>query len=257
MTDLRTYRSHMSEDEVSIRVNFGVPFAVFPLQHVVLLPHGMVSLYIYEPRYRQMIFHALDASGQIALAVFDGDGFMSDYEGTPPIMPAVCIGQIVQHTHNPDGTYNIVLQGVCRAKIIQESPPVEERLYRTAMLRPIDQGADGGDAQRDHATSFLRQELAELIAVGPMGALEPLRHVREQLGSGADEDLSDTAFFELMSLCLFSMLDGEDLRYSLLAEADPEARARFVHRQFKTLSDTLEDAEQQFDPEAPKGVSWN
>jgi ATP-dependent Lon protease len=245
-------------DDISVRVNFGAPFPVFPLQHVVLLPHGLVSLYIFEDRYRQMISRALDSSGQIALAVFDGDAFLSNYTGSPPVRPAVCVGQIAQHVQNADGTYNIALQGVCRAEIVREHAPDAEHLYRRAELRPLDRPSEAGafDAGT-HAAGYLRTQLAELISVGPMGALEPFKHLRDRLTEGADEDLSDDAFFDLMALCLFATLDGEDLRYRLLSEADPEARARFVHRQLKSLSDTLEDAEQQFDPEAPKGVSWN
>ncbi len=240
----------MNEQE-SVRVNFGKPFPVFPLQHPVLLPHGVVSLFVFEHRYRQMVSEVLDGAGQIALAVYDGDGFVHDYEGTPPIMPAVCVGQIVHHQQNADGTYNILLQGVCRAEIQQEEGPEGERLYRVAALKPID--APGLEAYEDSCSAYLRQELSSMLSSGPM---EPVQRLREQL-ERQDEELDADVFFDLMALCLFSMLEGDDLRYQLLAESDATRRAQFIHRELKNLNDTLETAERQFDPDAPKGVSWN
>src|SRR3954467_9840508 len=84
----------MSE-ETSIQVNFGRPLPLFPLDAVTLLPQQLLPLHIFEERYRQMVEHALDGSGQLAMAVLDGSG--KGEEGNPPIRPAVCIGQIAQH----------------------------------------------------------------------------------------------------------------------------------------------------------------
>jgi Lon protease-like protein len=243
----------MSEQE-SVRVNFGRPFPVFPLQHVVLLPHAVISLFVFEERYRQMVSDVLDGPGQIALGVYDGDAFLHDYEGSPPIMPAVCVGQIVHHQQNADGTYNILLQGVCRAEIIDEQLPAGERLYRQAELRPLDSPSE--TSYENSCCDFLREQLRQMLSAGPIGALEPVQRLREQLDERED-DIDADVFFDLMALCLFSMLEGDELRYQLLAESDPTRRAQFVHRELKNLNDTLENAERQFDPDAPKGVSWN
>src|SRR5436190_23857895 len=96
-------------EETSIQVNFGRPTALFPLDAVTLLPQQLLPLHIFEERYRQMIDHALDGSGQIALAIlepalastasFSGttEQWKKDALGRPAIKPAVCVGQIVQH----------------------------------------------------------------------------------------------------------------------------------------------------------------
>ena len=74
----------------------------------------------------------------IAMAVFRGDDWKLDYEGRPPLRPAVCIGQIVHHDALEDGRHNILLHGVCRAKIVRLIEPTSERPYRMARLEPLE-----------------------------------------------------------------------------------------------------------------------
>ena len=115
-------------DETAIQVNFGRPRPIFPLDQVTLLPQQVLPLHIFEPRYRQMVTDALDGSGQIAMAVFEGRDWKQQYHGRPPIRPAVCIGHIAQHEKLADGRYNIILRGVCRARVIKELAPRDARL---------------------------------------------------------------------------------------------------------------------------------
>src|SRR5690349_21503961 len=131
----------MSE-ETSIQVDFGRPIPLFPLEAVTLLPQQLLPLHIFEERYRQMVDQALDGSGQLAMAVLKGEEQSKDLHGRPVIRPAVCIGQIVQHEKLFDGRYNLLIQGVCRARVVEEMPPEEGRLYRMAMLEPV--GLDPG-----------------------------------------------------------------------------------------------------------------
>ena len=44
------------------------------------------------------------------------------------MQPMMCVGLIVWHDEVEEGRYNILLQGVCRARLLGELPP--ERLYR-------------------------------------------------------------------------------------------------------------------------------
>ncbi|MBZ0173448.1 MAG: LON peptidase substrate-binding domain-containing protein, partial [Phycisphaerales bacterium] len=129
----------MSE-EVSIQVNFSRPMPLFPLDQATLLPQQVLPLHIFEERYLQMINDALDGAGQIAMAVFRGSRWKKEYHGRPPLRPAVCIGQMVQHEQLPDGRFNILLQGICRARIVEEIGAEEGVLYRRAMLQPVGVG---------------------------------------------------------------------------------------------------------------------
>lgn len=52
--------------------------AIFPLAQVTLMPHAVLPIHIFEPRYRQMIDDALDGPGQIAMAVIDPQSWIDD-----------------------------------------------------------------------------------------------------------------------------------------------------------------------------------
>jgi len=217
---------------------------LFPLD-IVVLPQQIQPLHIFEPRYKQMVDRALDGAGQIAMAIFDGDDWKSEYHGSPPIKPAVCIGQIVQHERLPSGEYNILLQGVCRAQVMEESEPDGDRLYREANLRPLDLFKEPpslpGTRERliHHFTDTALQQLTACEWL-----LERLRN----------DDIPVTALLELIS---FTVLLDKATRYSLLAEPDIERRAEIIDEQLVTLDRMLRQAESQRPEDWPKGCSWN
>lgn len=243
----------MSEHE-TIRVNFGKHHPVFPLGGVTLLPHAVAALFIFEPRYRQMIEDVLDTTGQIAMASYD-DTVEHDGPGSPPIRSVVCLGQIVQHERNPDGTYHILLQGICRAQVVDEILPEDDhhsgKLYRRALLQPIpdqDQDDDQLDERREQITTLLEsQRLKQLPAV---------QQVRMQLATGF-EVLPTPVLMDIVALSLLTVVDENDLRNKLLEEASATRRADLMIHELKRIDRSLRFAEQQFDPEAPKGISWN
>lgn len=233
-------------EEVSIRVNFSRPLPVFPLDHVALLPQQILPLHIFEPRYRQMVDHALDGAGQIAMATFHGSAWKQIYHGSPPVKPAVCIGRIVQHEHLDDGRYNILLQGVCRARIDHELPPDSGHLYRRATLRPI-----GLDNEPEHDADELRDWLAESLEEGPLGKLaaaeEMLKLIRNpQLPSGV-----------LLEVVSFAIVTDDRTRYALLAESSISRRARLVRASLDDLALLIRKALAQNADSWPKGCSWN
>ena len=81
----------------TISVNFALPMPLFPLDTVALMPQQRLGMHIFEPRYRQMVDHALQGEHQFATATFEGTSWQQQYHGRPPILPAVCVGQIIRH----------------------------------------------------------------------------------------------------------------------------------------------------------------
>jgi hypothetical protein len=258
-------------DSQSIRVNFSRPMPVFPLASVTLMPHAVLPVHIFEPRYRAMIDSALDGPGQIAMGVFAGempgarsagddaaaeggaapwqDAYDRQTDDPPPpaLRPAVCVGQIVQHQKLDDGRYNIALQGVCRARIDRELAHAQTGTpYRQAMLVPV-----GIDTNEDEQTAAERAELTLMLT---QTTLHDLREAPAILKHLADEDVPTSAILELLT---FTMLPDPELRYRLLAEGDLHARASIIRGELAKLQTLLSRAAPQRREKPPKGVNWN
>jgi uncharacterized protein len=237
----------------TIRVNFGKPMPLFPLPGVVLLPHAVQPLHIFEPRYRQMIRHCLDqvvdnclaTAGQIAIASFAAAELEEDEE-LPALRPAVCIGQIVHHEPLYDGRHNLLLQGVCRARIVKVSEPDGDRLYRTAKLVPIDRPdlpPSDLPGVRQALKRLLRgPRLKRMCAAGTV--VEWIEH----------EEVPTHALLELVG---FALIKDEKIKYQLLAESDAKRRAEVILSQLRDLDQIVARAEKQNWREWPKGLSWN
>lgn len=235
-------------DATTISVNFAKPVPLFPLDSVTLLPQQVLPLHIFEPRYRQMVEHVLDGSGQIAMAVFRGERWKQEYHGRPPLRPCVCIGQIIQHERLADGRYNLLLQGVCRAKIVDESPPSAERLYREAMLEPLSTPlAEETTPELDG----MRRTVGRMLTDGPLTHFAAAEAVAEYAD---DEDVPTNAFFELIA---FTLISDPEVRYRLLAESDALRRVGVVEDELRRLESLLRRAERQHPEQWPKGCSWN
>ncbi len=235
--------------ETTIRVNFGRPMPLFPLSTASLMPHGILPLHVFEPRYRQMVSDALDGPGQIAMAVFEGGPkgpWTKEYHGRPPIRPIVCVGQIIQHHALPEGRYNIALQGVCRAKILAETPAEEGRLYRTAYLEPV-----GVDSIDEDVLSGYREDLADMLEHEPLSALKDASAIAAHLR----EDRVPTSV--LLEIIMLQFPVDSEARYSLLAAEDAADRAKIVRKELGSLGKMLKQAEPQRQVEMPKGCHWN
>ncbi|HWU39744.1 MAG TPA: LON peptidase substrate-binding domain-containing protein [Candidatus Acidoferrum sp.] len=111
-----------------------IQIPIFPLPDVVLFPHTLQPLHIFEPRYREMVRDCLAGDKRLAMALLR-PGWESDYYGRPPVYPIAGAGEIVRHEELPDGRFNILLRGTMRVSITAEIPA--EKSYRLARARPL------------------------------------------------------------------------------------------------------------------------
>jgi Lon protease-like protein len=118
-------------DESSPLSDFAGTARLFPLPNLVLFPHVMQPLHIFEPRYRQMTADALAGDRLIALVLLK-PGWEVDYDATPPIHAVACLGRVVAEQSLDDGRYNILLRGLARIRIRTEVP--QGKLYRNASV---------------------------------------------------------------------------------------------------------------------------
>jgi uncharacterized protein len=238
----------------TIRVNFGRPMPVFPLPGVILLPHAVQPLHIFEPRYQQMVTNCLDqvvdncitTAGQIAMASFAGSEWEKDYEGQPPLRPAVCIGQIVQHESLFDGRHNILLQGVCRARIVSMSEPDGDRMYRMAKLAPLERSDEFPEE-----LPGVRKRLHRLLSGPRLKRMCAASTVVEWIER---EEVPTHALLELVG---FALIKDEMVKYRLLAEADASSRAEIIVDELSGLDHLVARADRQNFKDWPKGLSWN
>ena len=124
-------------DELFSPEQFSGTVRLFPLPNLVLFPHVLQPLHIFEPRYRQMTADALADDRLVALALLR-PGWQNDYEGRPPLYPVACLGKIVADQALDDGRYNLLLRGLSRVRIDHEVPT--GKLYRSAGVELL---ADG------------------------------------------------------------------------------------------------------------------
>jgi len=197
-----------------VTINFNRPIPVFPLPGAVLLPHSVLPLHTFEPRYRQMTSDVLDGPGLIAMALFDGDVAEDEYlHGRPPLRPIVCVGYVERYESLEDGRYLVLLRGLCRAKIVEEE---DGETYRTAMLTPTE-----WPPASDEDLAEWREQLSEALADPVFDRLETFGELRRL----AEQSVPTVGVIDLAIAA--STEDPED-RYAMLAEADAEARAAWL-----------------------------
>jgi len=141
-----------------------IQIPIFPLPEVVLFPHTLQSLHIFEARYRQMVRDCLAGDRRIAMALLR-PGWEPDYYGRPPIYPIAGAGEIIEHEELPDGRFNIMIRGTMRIGITAELPI--DKPYRVARARPLPdrypEGSPGALMERvEHLKVFFLRVLSEV-----------------------------------------------------------------------------------------------
>ena len=89
---------------------------VFPLSNFIIFPRTTVPLNIFEPRYIQMIDQSMKSNRIIGMIQPKKTGKLKK----PDLHRIGCAGKITSFNETDDGRYLIILNGVCRFKIIDE-----------------------------------------------------------------------------------------------------------------------------------------
>lgn len=110
---------HNLDDVTRLPDDFDGRVRLFPLPELVVFPHSMQPLHIFEPRYCEMLAESLESDRLIAMATLSGG--LTDLAGDQPeIATTVCIGKIVSHAEVEHERHNILLVGTNRARIVRE-----------------------------------------------------------------------------------------------------------------------------------------
>ncbi len=193
---------------------------VMTLPNVALFPQALMPLFIFEPRYRQMLRDVLATNRLFAVAGIDARPSSALGQIDPPHRVATLgIVRACQKTEN--GTSNLLLQGLCRieiADIITEEP------YRRIRVRALT--SEPGKTE-DYVA--LRRELARLLV---------LKHKLAATGTSGPGQLA--AFLKnvddpeaFVDIAAFSLCDDPHLKQKLLETLDVRRRFHLFSAQVR------------------------
>ena len=89
---------------------------VFPLSNFIIFPRTTVPLNIFEPRYIEMIDQSMKTNRLIGMIQPKKSGQLKK----PDLYKVGCAGKITSFNETDDGRYLIILNGICRFKIMDE-----------------------------------------------------------------------------------------------------------------------------------------
>ena len=197
---------------------------LFPLPNLVLYPHVMQPLHIYEERYREMVEDALAGDKLIAMAVLQ-PGWENDYESRPPVSSYACLGKIVAHNRLPDGRYNLLVLGVQRIHIDHELDPL--RSFRQASVELID---DNYDFDTPAQNQCLQEKLLAAFRNNLSCECEAPEELEKLLSGEVPLGL-------LTDLAAYALPLDTAVKQELLAECRVSARAAILLSQVEQLAE--------------------
>lgn len=196
---------------------------LFPLPNLVLYPHVMQPLHIFEERYREMLEDSLATDKLIAMSVLK-PGWETDYDSRPPVADYACLGKVVAHHRLEDGHYNVLLLGVERVRIIEEMDPL--RSFRQAKVEIIEDCYD-------FESKCDKKRLQEKLLAAFREHLPCTCQLPEQL----EEMLSRHLPLGLLTdLAAYALPLETDVKCRLLAECRVSVRAQTLLDQVRKLA---------------------
>jgi Lon protease-like protein len=198
--------------------------AVMPLPNAILFPRVLLPLCIFEPRYKRMLADSLAGDRMFAVALLR-KGW--EHQGRNPAPYRIAtVGVIRTCVGRPDGTSNLILEGVARVAIVEY---VRQRPYRRARIEALHDSAVAAGVERESLLSMV-SKLAEARA--RMGAELPKAIVHSLLSMKNLDHLSD--------LVSYTLLESFHDKQLLLETLD-------VNRRLGLLVELLQKQIQQFE----------
>jgi Lon protease-like protein len=186
---------------------------VMPLPGAVLFPHALLPLYIFEPRYRKMLEHALKQHRMFCVTLVKPG--CPDWYATEDFFHRATAGLIRACVGRSDGTSNLILQGLQRVRFTgfeQEQP------FPIAAIDAIE--------SRDRPTVETEALGAKVVEL-----YSGLKHDRRHLPAKLDQYLSELRDLEMLADLMGSTFVNDPLRRQhLLEERSLNQRLRFLIR---------------------------
>jgi Lon protease-like protein len=185
---------------------------VMPLPGALLFPHALLPLYIFEPRYRQMLKHALTHHRMFCVALIKPQ--CAEWQSPTDFFHTAGVGLIRACVERGDGTSNLILQGLERVRFTdfkQEAP------FPIATLDSLE-----SESASSVETEALAAKVLELYSTLKGDG-------QRQLPPKVDRYLSDLSDPEMLADLVASTFISDPLRrQSVLEELSVNQRLRLV-----------------------------
>jgi ATP-dependent Lon protease len=129
---------------------------VMTLPHATLLPQAFLPLYIFEPRYRQMLRDSLGSARMFSVAM-QKPGRVRESPS-----PVAGLGLIRGSVEHEDGTSHLLLQGIARVELAET---VRYKPYRVQRIRPLE-SLPSNDVAVDALLAKVRELLDDRVKLG-------------------------------------------------------------------------------------------
>ena len=183
----------------------GRQIPMFPLG-AVLLPHGLLPLHIFEPRYQQLLNHALEGDNTFGVVLIARG---SEVGGGEARTAVGTLARIQEHRRFDDGRAAVLTVGTHRIEVLEWLP--DDPYPRARVADIIDPDESPGDAE---LLSNARAALESLlVAAVQAGRLDRVPEV--EWAAGTNE-----AIWQLAGLAPIGQLDRQDV----LVEVEPTRR---------------------------------
>ena len=201
-----------------------VELSIFPLPSVTLFPGAALPLHVFEPRYRELVRHALGERKIMAVARLK-PGFEPVYAERPPVFEVCGVGAIESHQERRDGRFDLTLRGLSRVRIVEELPPLRAFRSVRAERLPEPQVPLALVAAWQLKLGALWEQLSPHLP-------EPVRDLRALTRDA--EGVS--AYTDRLAAALVA---DPDASQELLTERDPGERLRLLTARVQELVDAL------------------
>jgi ATP-dependent Lon protease len=198
---------------------------VMTLPNATLFPQAFLPLYIFEPRYRQMLADALHSDRMFSVAM--------QKPGSKREIPTLVagLGLIRVSVGHRDGTSHLILQGLARVELEEA---VRDKPYRIQRIRPL-KTPPCDNVTVDALVGKLRELLVDRINLGltfPFPVMAPAKsesnpappsfspkEIMHYLDSVTDPE-------QAVDMVSCAVLPGGVERQAILEIVDVEARVR-------------------------------
>jgi len=185
---------------------------VMPLPGAVLFPHALLPLYIFEPRYRKMLEHALRCDRMFSVTLIKPS--CPEWHAPEDFFHFATVGLIRACVGRDDGTSNLVLQGLHRVRFSsfrQETP------FPIARINIIE--------SRNNIATVETEALGEKV----LELYRKLKRAERRLPPKVDRYLAQLGDLEMLAdLVASTFVDDPLRRQRMLEESSLNQRLRLL-----------------------------